>query len=309
METHRVHEELLRRELRILVVGCGGTGSAVAGGLPYLHQALVAWGHPGGLQVTVIDGDTISGVNCLRQPFGPSEIGMSKAIVLVNRINLFWGLDWQAIPQALTEQTLAPACAGYSERHLRPDIVIGCVDTRAARAVIAKSVAGSSITGYWLDLGNHATGGQFVLGEPQNARNKRSRLRLRTAAEMYEEVVNPDLDGEKEPSCSAIEALDRQEPFVNSCLAQHALALLARLFRYGQISHHGGFVDVAGARGAPLPVEPLIWRRVRKRGKAKPENGTSVLAGKRAPASRREGRNAPVTRDLQIMPKLALGAA
>ena len=44
-----------------------------------------------------------------------------------------------------------------------------------------------------------------------------------------------------------------------------ALALLARLFRYGRISHHGGFVDVASARCAPLPVDPLLWRRVRRR--------------------------------------------
>lgn len=268
MEIHRLHEELLRREVRILVVGCGGTGSAILGGLPYLHQALVAWGHPAGLQITVIDGDTITPFNCVRQPFGQSEIGMNKAIVLVSRINLFWGLRWQAIPQALTPQTLAASYAGHAEQHLRPDIVIGCVDTRSARADIAKSVTGYSTTGYWLDLGNHSTGGQFVLGEPQNARNKRSRLRLRTAAELYEELIDPELGDDHEPSCSAIEALDRQEPYVNSCLGQHALALLARLFRYGQISHHGGFVDVAGARCVPLPIDPARWRRMRRQNPA-----------------------------------------
>ncbi|MGH9354219.1 MAG: PRTRC system ThiF family protein, partial [Terriglobia bacterium] len=230
--------------------------------------------------VTVMDGDTISAVNCVRQPFGRSEIGMHKAIVLVNRINLFWGLDWQAIPQALTPQTLSPSYAEVGEQHLRPDIVIGCVDTRAARAAIVKSVAGLSGTSYWLDIGNHGTGGQFVLGEPQNARNKRSRVRLRTAAELYEELVNRDLDDGSEPSCSAIDALDRQEPFVNSCLAQHALALLARLFRYGQISHHGGFVDVASARCVPLPIDPARWRRMRRqarvRGAAKSDPAPEV---------------------------------
>jgi hypothetical protein len=57
MEAHRLHAELLGREVRILVVGCGGTGSAVLGGLPYLHQAMLAQGHPCGLSVTVMDGD------------------------------------------------------------------------------------------------------------------------------------------------------------------------------------------------------------------------------------------------------------
>jgi hypothetical protein len=103
---------------------------------------------------------------------------------------------------------------------------------------------------------------------------------LRTAAELYEELVDPDLDDDKEPSCSAIESLDRQEPFVNTALAQHGLALLARLFRYGEISYHGGFVNVANARCAPLPVDPLLWHQVRKRGAAQREKGASVLPGK-----------------------------
>ena len=78
METHTIHAELLRRRVRVLVVGCGGTGSAVVGGLPFLHQALIAWGHPEGLHVTVMDGDVISPTNCVRQPFSRCEVGHPK---------------------------------------------------------------------------------------------------------------------------------------------------------------------------------------------------------------------------------------
>ena len=262
METHRLHEELLNREVRVLVVGCGGTGTSIIGGLPYIHQAMLVQGHPYGLHITVMDADTVSPFNCVRQPFSRGEIGLYKGIVMVNRINLFWGLNWKAIPRALTAQTLA---APYADPALRPDIVVGCVDTRAARAIIANSTAGLSAVGYWLDLGNSHSSGQFVLGEPQNSRNKRSRTRLRTVAELYPEIVDSAVDDDNEPSCSAIEALERQECFVNTVLAQHALALLARLFRYGQISHHGGFVDVATSRSVPLTVDPLLWHRVRKR--------------------------------------------
>ena len=57
---HTIHPYLLRRTIKVAVVGCGGTGSALVGGLPHLHQALIAGGHPAGLAVTVIDGDRIS---------------------------------------------------------------------------------------------------------------------------------------------------------------------------------------------------------------------------------------------------------
>lgn len=262
MEIHRLHDELLRRAVEVLVVGCGGNGSAVVAGLPYLHNAMLAQGHAGGLQVTVMDGDTISPFNSVRQPFAKSEVGLNKAVVLMNRINLFWGLDWRAIPSALTEETLRPGQSLDRDRYRETDIVIGCVDTRTARAAIARYVSGPSFSAYWLDLGNHATGGQFVLGEPLNGRNRRSRLRLRTIGELYPEAIDPVLDDDNEPSCSALESLERQGLYVNSVLAQHALALLARLFRYGTINYHGAFVDVAASRSVPLPVDPKLWRRL-----------------------------------------------
>ena len=94
---HTPDPELFERAINILVVGCGGNGSAIVGGLPYLHQALLAFGHPGGLNVTLLDPDTVSETNCVRQPFCRAETGLSKAIVLVHRTNMFWGFNWQGI--------------------------------------------------------------------------------------------------------------------------------------------------------------------------------------------------------------------
>jgi PRTRC genetic system ThiF family protein len=259
MEMHTIHAELLRRRVRVLVVGCGGTGSAVAAGLPYLHQAMIANGHPAGVHVMLMDGDTISPTNCVRQPFSRSEIGLHKAVVLVNRLNVFWGLDWQAVPRNLEK----------GARIDEADIVIGCVDTRAARAVVRDCTSHWSRADYWLDAGNNADGGQFVLGEPLNETNRRSRTRLRTVDELFPEIVDADLDNDGLPSCSAVEALERQEPFVNSTLAQHALALLARLFRYGKVSYHGGFISLSTGVTGRLPIDPSLWRRVRRRFKGR----------------------------------------
>ena len=53
---HTILPHLLRRTVKVAVVGCGGTGSALVSGLPHLHQALLAYGHPSGFSVTVMDG-------------------------------------------------------------------------------------------------------------------------------------------------------------------------------------------------------------------------------------------------------------
>lgn len=76
MEFHYIHPELLRRQVHVLVVGCGGNGSAIAAGLAYLYQVLLVYGHPEGLHVTLLDPEVVSPTNCVRQPFSRSEIGL-----------------------------------------------------------------------------------------------------------------------------------------------------------------------------------------------------------------------------------------
>lgn len=143
--------------------------------------------------------------------------------------------------------------------------MIGCVDTRKARRTIEKCSENWSEVGYWLDLGNNRDSGQFVLGEPLNRRNRRHRLRLRTVSELFPEVTEEGVEDDRQPSCSAAEALDRQEPFVNPMLANHALVLLPRLLRYGTISYHGGFLSLSSLSGLQtLRGDPKYWQRRRR---------------------------------------------
>ncbi|MGB6688413.1 MAG: hypothetical protein WBE76_11275 [Terracidiphilus sp.] len=140
------------------------------------------------------------------------------------------------------------------------------MDTRAARGVIDRIVCKkSSYVTYWLDLGNNASSGQFVLGQPLNARNRRKAERLRTVSELYAEIADAAVGEDPLPSCSAVEALERQEPFINQTLAASALAMLARLFRYGTLCHHGGFFNASTGQMAALPVDPDLWMRTKRR--------------------------------------------
>jgi PRTRC genetic system ThiF family protein len=255
---HHLHPRLMgsTRPLRVLLVGAGGSGSAVLLQLPFLEQALRAWGQPG-LAVTVMDPDTVSEVNVVRQPFSHVDIGSNKAMCLVGRINMFWGFGWKAIPQAFGEGTAAaPEC----------DLLISCVDTRKARHQIAESFKKFRAPIYHLDLGNNASSGQYVLGQPRDrtVSARAQETRLPTVFERFPEIADITIAESPLPSCSAVEALDRQEPYINQTLAVSSLAMLARLLRYGQISYHGGFYNAETGRMATLPIDPIQFTRMLK---------------------------------------------
>ncbi len=251
MLPHTVPGKFLESPIRIAVIGAGGSGSQVLTGLAQLHHAMLALGHPGGLSVVAVDDDLVSPSNVGRQMFYPSDVGQSKANVLIHRINTAMGTSWSSSPTRVTKST--------SLRQI--DLVIGCVDTRAARAAILAAGESSGVR-YWLDLGNRQHDGQVILGEFKNSRLDKERVRLPTVADLFPETCDPTQEGEDTgPSCSLAEALEKQSLFVNRGMALYALNLLFELFRYGGLSHHGVFVNLKTARTSPLAIDPETWKR------------------------------------------------
>lgn len=274
---HSINPALLNGPVRVLVVGCGGTGAAFASGLPYLHETMRAFGHPGGLKVTVADGDIVSPTNRGRQPFNEHHLGRNKAEILVTGLNNYWSLAWSAIPHHITEKD---ELHGF-------DIVVGCVDSGAARSVIAKLVRRAPSIRYWIDAGNGPDFGQIILGEP---RERTGHLRLPMVDELLPKSVEQDA-GPAEPSCSTIEALTKQAPFTNHVIADSMLFLLGQLFRQGQLEHHGLFLDLAAGTTTPLFVDPDEWARMQSV-PASPRRGTTTRTTNVRPRRRRGNRAA-----------------
>lgn len=271
-----------RHTIRILLIGAGGNGSAVLFGLPYLHHALVAWGVAEGLDVVVMDADTVSPTNCVRQPFGDADIGQNKANVLVNRLNLFHQFNWEAREAYFTADHKPSIGTSYDSII---DFVISCVDTREARRAMHEAFNNSQgpwrNVSYWLDIGNSASKGQFVLGQPRNSINRQSSTRLRTVTELFPSIMDTSLGEGDLPSCSAAEALERQEPYINNVLATSALAMLTRLLRYRELDHHGAFYNAETGRSVPLPISPEKWKEAiqrNQRNARKVRNSTPSVA-------------------------------
>lgn len=247
------HQHYSRTQINVVVIGAGGNGTHMLNGLTSMHKALRAFDFTG-LHVTLIDPDTISESNLARQSFYPSDLGLNKATTLINRYNLAHNLTWKAEPRHVTEEDLRNC-----------DIVITCVDNRAARALVHKTVTQShNFVAYWLDLGNSSNTGQVILGSPHNAVNPRSRTRLRTSAEIWPSIVNTSLPEDDTPSCSTIEALDRQDLFINNTLATTALNMLWQLFRHGTLDHHGAFINTSTSHVTPIYALPELWQRLRR---------------------------------------------
>lgn len=214
-----------------------------------------------------MDADTVSPTNCVRQPFGASDIGQNKATILVNRINFFHDLRWNSHEEFFSKETRPLSNSSYFDSSI--DFVISCVGTRAARREMHEAFNSKTSpwckVRYWLDIGNNASNGQFVLGQPLNDVNRRSKERLRTVTELFPSIMDTSKGEGPLPSCSAAEALERQEPFINNVLATSALAMTTRLLRYGTLNHHGAFYNAESGRSVAMPIDPELWEKQNRR--------------------------------------------
>ena len=220
------------------VIGAGGTGSQVLTCLARLDTALRGLGHPG-LFVTVYDPDTVTEANIGRQLFSPSDTGLNKAQCLVTRVNNFFGNGWRAVPD------IYPAILKDARRDNLANITI--TEYRSYETPL-----------YWMDFGNTQTSGQVVLGTvPKKIKQPVSRLyetvsSLKVITRMVKYTKGKEKDSG--PSCSLAEALEKQDLFINSTLAQLGCNILWKMFRHGMIEHHGLYLNLETMRVNPIAV-------------------------------------------------------
>ena len=80
--------------------------------------------------------------------------------------------------------------------------------------------------------------------------------------ELFAEIAAAGAKDDDQPSCSAAEALTRQEPFINQSLAYQALGMLTQLLRHGSVLYQGGFCNLATGQLVPMPIRaPTAYRQ------------------------------------------------
>ncbi|MCD9026827.1 PRTRC system ThiF family protein [Luteimonas sp. BDR2-5] len=253
---HRIASDLLVRRVCVHLVGVGGNGAQVAACLARLDVAMRALGHPHGLHVTAFDADRVSESNVGRQLYSPSDIGRHKALVTIHRINQFYGLDWEAQPVRYE----AAMEAHYI--HPRIDLLVSCVDTRAARRTLHALVFNPNLDyRYWLDLGNTETTAQVVLGEGHRRYGSSVGDRLPCVTELFPDLLDDRIPDDDRPSCSVRMSLAAQGLFVNDIAVRFAMQLLYELFSQGRLTQHGVIVNLDAKRAGPIDIDPATWAR------------------------------------------------
>ncbi len=227
-------------KLSIGLVGLGGTGSQVLINLARINATLIALGHTG-LQVTAIDPDTVSEFNLGRQLFSKPDVGRFKTDVLIERINRFYGLNWESKPYKVQEY-----------RKLYFNIIISCVDSIKARKMIKDrfvihKAQRSDFTRsyYWMDFGNGNNSGQVILSDGK---------KLKDIFILFPDFINQKTNADT-PSCSVAEAIHKQDLFTNGTLAMLGCDLLWKLLHDGVIESQGIFMNLETLTVKPIKIK------------------------------------------------------
>lgn len=228
--------------ISIVLVGCGGTGTQVLSCLARINQYLIHNNHKG-LLVSAYDNDTVDSISPVRQLFSESDIGMNKAVAAIDRINSFYGYQWEGINTEINKDCL------------NANIIISCTDNITSRLLIKDSIKNQTYyiddrsQLYWLDFGNNETKGQVILGTCSKYKDKSIKFKLYKNISVlpkctdifnYKSIKEHDTG----PSCSVAESINRQDMFINSTLAQLGCDLLWKMFKYGLIDYHGLFLNL-----------------------------------------------------------------
>jgi len=262
---HIVEKVLLNpyNPVTVNLIGAGGTGSQFLTALGRMNHALIALGHPG-LMVRVFDDDKVEYANLGRQLFTTAELGLYKAVAVVNRINLFFGTNWKAITERYDTETIT------TNPELRmAEFTVSCVDTAQARFEIAELLTGfdKRVTYmrnrplYWMDFGNSKDTGQVLLSTLTKIEQPESKKfevvdSLPLVTDEFGELLKQSESTDDTPSCSLADAIGKQDLFFNSALANLGASLLWQMFREGMIFNRGFFLNLKEFRTTPIKVTP-----------------------------------------------------
>ena len=250
------------RSLRMIQVGCGGTGSHLARMTAAVCAALRDRGES--VELVFCDPDIVEARNVPRQLFATSDIGRPKAAVLAERYSAAWGL-------AATVDATPFSAAAYelwNNYDRRLTVIVGAVDNAAARREMAKACESNREHAlpyvWWIDAGNSAESGQVLVGTDTNSRHLRGSAHLGAVWRLpAPSLVAPDLLQARDEeltgsklSCAELVAANLQSQTINAWAATVAGDTLYRLLVSRDLARFATWFDSRTASVRSTPTAP-----------------------------------------------------
>lgn len=227
--------------ITVNVIGCGGTGSLVVPRLARMDYALKMLDHPG-LEVTVYDDDIVEETNVGRQNFSDADIGLNKALVMVEKCNLSYGLGWTAI-----EDRYNPISCDSA------NITMFCVDNVKSRKEyydLRKNIDDAETyypytrPYFAIDGGNGKDFGQVVISDGKD---------LKDPFQLFPEIESELNESEQGiVNCSYFESLEKQDLFINDEIALQMCKYIWEIFRDKEIKHNAVIINQTKNKKLPL---------------------------------------------------------
>jgi len=246
---------------KLVIVGCGGTGSLVAEGLCRLliHSDLT---------LMLVDFDRVEPHNLLRQNFFAGEVGKFKSQALAERLSRQYGrkIGYSVMPYE-RDMFDEPMGAGMYHKAMSL-IIIGCVDTAEARRSIADSLI-SNWNNWWLDAGNGHHSGQVLLGNTGKldglkesfdiASHAVSKLPLPSL--QLPTLLIPPVEKTRPRDCAEAVEDDEQSPTINQAMAILVVDFTYRLLS-GTLTNMGAYIDLDAGTLQTVPATPASVARM-----------------------------------------------
>jgi PRTRC genetic system ThiF family protein len=246
---------------KLVIVGCGGTGSLVAEGLCRL---LIN----SDLTLMLVDFDRVEPHNLLRQNFFAGEVGKFKSQALAERLSRQYGkkIGYSVMPFE-RDMFDEPMGAGMYHKAMSL-IIIGCVDTAKARRSIAGSM-NANFNNWWLDAGNGNHSGQVLLGNTgQSAGLKESfDIASHTVSKLplpslqLPALLIPQVEATRPRDCAEAIEDDEQSPTINQAMAMLVVDFVYRLLS-GTLTNMGAYIDLNAGTLQTVPATPATVARM-----------------------------------------------
>lgn len=236
----------------ITIVGCGGTGAAVArivARIIYdMHRARLHTPN-----VLLIDPDIVEEKNVGRQLFTPADAALKlpKVEVVGRRLNMALGLDmaW----------CVEPFIAEKHGDRYGSQLVIGCVDNHLARRELHQA------RGILIGAGNFRNGGQVVIGNTADPAIMQRHINghegkyayLPKEGLLFPALLEPETPtSEPQPTLSCAELVLRgeQDCLVNDWMACAVGQYVYALLRRQPIRTFASFISLDGMSVRSLPI-------------------------------------------------------